>query len=174
MTSPKRDTVIDKLQEAITVLESSLIRKKPYVKDSIFKTNYLTQWQDTGSCMAFMEPAKKGVGVAMLIGAERRNIITYAISNKAGRFIQFDLAMLNKKVTIGWPSVQNLKTKINFVKVTKLCKQEVPMFLAQQVTAPPTTIVYYQLALPTGTAIASKTLNKQTDDAWQRDKLMDK
>ena len=69
--------------------------------------------------MAFMKPKRKGVGVAMLIGAERGNIITYAISNKTGRFVKFNLATLNKKVTTGWPSVRNLKTKRNSKKRNK-------------------------------------------------------
>ena len=130
MTSTTRDTVPEKLREAITESEPPSIAKEPYVQNDKFNTDYLTEWQNNGSCMAFMEPGKKGVGVAMLIGAESGNIITYAMSNKTGRFIQFNLATLNKKVTTGWPSVRNLKTKSNFVKATKLSEQEVPMFFA--------------------------------------------
>lgn len=61
--------------------------------------------------MAFMEPKRKGVGVVMLIGAKHRNIITYAMSNKTGQFIQFNLATLNKKVTTGWPTAKVYRQK---------------------------------------------------------------
>ena len=61
--------------------------------------------------MGFRKPAKKGVGIPMLIGAEHRNIITYTISNKTERFVQSNLEILNKKVMTGWLSAQNLKTK---------------------------------------------------------------
>ena len=83
MMSSKRDNVIDKLREAIIKLEPSSIGTEPYeyVKKDKFKTDFLTQWSETGSCISFIEPAKKGVGIAMLIGAEHRNIISYAISN---------------------------------------------------------------------------------------------
>ena len=67
MTSTTRDTVPEKLREAITKAEPPSIGKEPYIKDSIFNTNYLTEWQNNGSCMAFMEPGRKGVGLAMLI-----------------------------------------------------------------------------------------------------------
>ena len=65
--------------------------------------------------MAFMEPGKEGMGVAMLIGAERGNIITYAMSNKTGRFVDFNLKTLKKKVKTGWPTAPTLRTKSKFV-----------------------------------------------------------
>ena len=99
-----RDTVPEKLCEAITKVEPSSIGKGPYVKDGIFNTNYLTEWQNNKSCMAFMDPGSKGVGVAMLIGTESGNIITYTMSNKTGRFVEFKLETLNKKVKTGWPT----------------------------------------------------------------------
>ena len=132
MTSTANNTVPvpEKLREAIAESEVPAIAKAPYVQDDKFNTDYLTEWQNNGSCMAFMEPGKQGVGVAMIIGAERGNIITYVMSNKTGRFVELNLEMLNKKVTTGWPSVKSLKTKSKFVKPSKLKTQEVPTFFA--------------------------------------------
>ena len=100
MTSSQEDTITDNLQEAIIKLEPSSIGTEPYeyIKKDKLKTDFLTQWTKTGSCMSFMEPAKKGIGIAMLIGAEHGNIIAYAISNSTGQFIQFDyrLAVIKK------------------------------------------------------------------------------
>ena len=98
MTSTARDTVPEKLRKAVAKAEPPSIEKEPYVKDNKFNTDYLTEWHNNGSCMAFMELGKKGVGVAMLIGAENGNIITYAMSNKTGRFVEFNLETLHKKV----------------------------------------------------------------------------
>ena len=78
--------------------------------------------------MAFMEPGKKGGGVTMLIGAESGNIVTYAMSNKTGRFVDFNLQTLNKTVKAGWPTASSLRTKSGFVKPSTLKKQNVPMF----------------------------------------------
>ena len=128
MTSTTRDTVPEKLREAIAKEEPPSIGKEPYVKDDKFNTNYLTEWQNKGSFMAFMEPGRKGVGVAMLIGAESGNIITYAMSNKTERFVDFNLETLNKKVKTGWPTAATLRSKSNFLKATKLKKQDVPVF----------------------------------------------
>ena len=61
MTSTTRDTVPEKLQEAIAESEPPSIAKEPYVQGDKFNTNYLTEWHNNGSCMAFMEPGKKGV-----------------------------------------------------------------------------------------------------------------
>ena len=130
MTSTTRDTVPEKLQEAIAESEPPSIAKEPYVQGDKFNTNYLTEWHNNRSCMAFMEPGKQGVGVAMLIGAERGNIITYAMSKKTGRFVELNLEMLNKKVKTGWPIVKSLQTKSKFVKPSKLKTQEVPTFFA--------------------------------------------
>ena len=91
MTSTTRDTVSEDLRDAISEAEPTTIGKEPYITNDKFITDYLTEWSNNGSCMAFMEPGKKGVGVAMLIGAERGNIITYAMSNKTGRFVNFNL-----------------------------------------------------------------------------------
>ena len=129
MTSTtKRDTVPEDLRDAISEAEPATIGKEPYIENDIFNTDYLKEWSNNGSCMAFMEPGKKGVGVAMLIGAERGNIITYAMSNKTGRFVNFDLQTLNKKVKTGWPTVNSLRTKTGFVKPATMKKQNVPTF----------------------------------------------
>ena len=116
------------MRKAIAKAETPSIGKEPYVTDNKFNTDYLTEWHKDGSCMAFMEPGKKGVGVAMLIGAETGNIITYAMSNKTGRYVNFNLDTLNKKVKTGWPTVPKLRTKSKFVKATNLNKQDVPVF----------------------------------------------
>ena len=128
MTSTTRDTVPEDLRNAIGEAEPPSIGKEPYVKDNKFVTDYPTEWSNNGSCMAFMEPGKKGIGVAMLIGAERGNIVTYAMSNKTGRFANFNLQMLNKKVKTGWPTVKSLRTTSGFVKPSTLNKQNVPTF----------------------------------------------
>ena len=57
MTSTTRDNVPEKLREAIAESEPPSIAKEPYVQNDKFNTNYLTE--------------KKGVGIAMLIGAQQ-------------------------------------------------------------------------------------------------------
>ena len=110
MTSTTRDTISEELPEAITEAEPPSIGNKPYVTDDEFITNYLTEWHNNRSCMAFMEPGRKGVGVVMLIGAESGNIITYTMSNKTRRFVDFNLETLNKK------SENRLANSIEFKK----------------------------------------------------------
>ena len=128
MTSTTRDTVPEDLRNTIGEAEPPSIGKEPYVKNNKFVTDYLTDWLKNGSCMAFMEPGKKGVGVAMLIGAESGNIITYAMSNNTGRFANVNLQMLKKKVNTGWPTAASLRTTSKFVKPAKLNEQNVPAF----------------------------------------------
>ena len=128
MKSTTRDTVSEELCNAIVKAEPTSIGKEPYIKDNKFITDYLTEWSNNGSCMAFMEPGKKGVCVAMLIGAESGNIVTYAMSNKTGRFVDFNLQMLNKTVKTGWPTATSLRTKSGFIKPSTLNKQNVPTF----------------------------------------------
>ena len=67
MTSSKRDTVTEKLQEVIIKSEPSSIGTEPYeyVKDRKIKPDFLSQWSEIGSCMGFMEPAKKDLGITM-------------------------------------------------------------------------------------------------------------
>ena len=62
MASTTRDTVSEELRDAIVEAEPPSIRKGPYIKDDEFITNYLMKWSKNGSCMAFMEPGKKGWG----------------------------------------------------------------------------------------------------------------
>merc|ERR1739836_135780 len=50
------------------------------------------------------------------------------MSNKTGRFVNFDLETLNKKVKTGWPTVNRLSTKTGFVKPATTKKQNVPVF----------------------------------------------